>query len=282
MNVYYKQNKYYIESPCHINMGYTSQSIEEHTHDFLEIVYMFKGSAHHFVDDCEYVLSEGDLLFINYNSKHRFTVNNSVIYADIIIKPEFVDASLSGTENAFDLLQLENFKEFTQKVDKANCFHHFSRDERGRFEPLIKIILNEQSQNLAGGEMIMHSAVNTILTFVFRKMALPMSDKFQMGTKLLKYIKENCNEHITLEKVAQENHYSTAHLSRLFKKQTGCTFTEYLTNCRLEYACKLLRETELSVTQVCNEVGFSDRTKFHKLFLAKTGATPLKYKKYQN
>lgn len=282
MGVYRQSSKFYSKSPCYINMGYTSEDVDEHTHDFLEIVYIFKGTARHFVDDREYIMNSGDMLFINYKSKHRFTTPKSVSYADIIIKPEFVDFKLNGTENAFDLLALDSFKEFTQKVDPTNCFHHFTKDEQRQFEALIQIILNEQSSKLAGGELIKRSTVNTILTLIFRKMALPMNDKGLMGTDLLKYIKDNCTEHITLEKIAKKNHYSVGYLSRLFKKQAGVTFTEYLTNCRLEYACKLLRETELSVTQVCAEAGFSDRTKFHKLFTQKTGTTPLKYKKGQN
>ena len=192
-----------------------------------------------------------------------------------------MDFNLYGTENAFDLLELEGFKEFTKKVEPTNCFHHFSKEEQRQFEALIQIILNEQSANLSGSDLVKRSTVNTILTFIFRKMALPMSENKLIGTGLLKYIKDNCGEHITLEKIAKENHYSVAYLSRLFKRQTGCTFTEYLTNCRLEYACKLLKETELTVTQVCAESGFSDRTKFHKMFAQKTGTTPLKFKKSQ-
>ena len=67
--------------------------------------------------------------------------------------------------------------------------------------------------------------------------------------------------------------------SRLFKKQTGYTFTEYLTSCRIDLACRLLKETELKVSDIAAESGFSDRTKFYKVFSEKMGMTPKHYRK---
>ena len=110
-------------------------------------------------------------------------------------------------------------------------------------------------------------------------MAIALNEDFSISESLLKYINDNCARQISLNEIAAQNHYNTAYFSRLFKKQIGVTFTEYVINCRLNLACKLLTDTDMSVSEIALQAGFSDKTKFFKLFAQKTGTTPLKYRK---
>ena len=272
-------NKFYIDEGCYISRVNTDKDTAEHTHDFLEIVYIFRGNGVHFIDGKEYNVGAGDALFINYDSTHAIRLQGKMSYADIIIKPEFISKSLKGVENAFALLELEGFKDFAKTVDRTDRIMHFSPSERKRIENLILLAREEQESDKAGKELMLHSLFNSILTLVFRKMALPMRKESGIGAELLGYIRANCHEPLTMEQIATDNHYNPSYFSRLFKKYTGYTFTRYLTSCRIDLACQLLLDTEHTVGDIASEVGFSDRTKFFKLFTEQVGTTPLKYRK---
>ena len=272
-------NRYEIDEGCYISCVHTIKSTALHTHDFLEITYIFKGRGIQVVDGVEYPVKGGDALFINYGSTHAVEVVGSLSYADIIIKPEYVSESLKGVENAFALLELDGFKEFAQTVDRNDRIMHFSDPQRRPIENLIMLAKNEQDSDQPGKELILRSVFNSLLTLVFRKMALPMRKETGIGAELLEYIKLHCAEPLTMEETARANYYKPAYFSRLFKKQTGYTFTEYLTSCRIDLACRLLKDTELKVGDIAAESGFSDRTKFYKLFYEKTGLTPKNYRK---
>ena len=69
------------------------------------------------------------------------------------------------------------------------------------------------------------------------------------------------------------------YLSHLFRKEMGISFLEYLTSVRLSIAKKLLKQTSLSILQVCLEVGYQDPSHFAKIFKKKEGMSPTEYRK---
>jgi two-component system response regulator YesN len=92
------------------------------------------------------------------------------------------------------------------------------------------------------------------------------------------FIKANFAEDIQLSHVAGYVNLSPVYFSRLFKEQTGENFSEYLTECRIDRACHLLRETHKKVYEICEEVGYSDLKHFYGTFKKHTGRTPSEYR----
>jgi two-component system response regulator YesN len=74
-------------------------------------------------------------------------------------------------------------------------------------------------------------------------------------------------------------HYSYSHLSYLFKKETGQSFSEYLTARRIEKACALLERSRMKIYEVAANCGYSDTNYFLKLFRRSVGTTPAQYRK---
>ncbi len=86
------------------------------------------------------------------------------------------------------------------------------------------------------------------------------------------------NSELKLETIADALYISKSHLSRLFKDFTGETFSVYLRNVRLNYACKLLRETDMTVEQIAASCGVRDINSFYKNFQNIFGTTPNQYR----
>ncbi len=92
------------------------------------------------------------------------------------------------------------------------------------------------------------------------------------------YIEAHVSEHLTLETVARQLYISRTHLVRRMRQETNQTFVEFLTDCRLREAKKLLIESDWAVLVIGEFVGFKSAAYFHRIFLREVGCTPKQYR----
>lgn len=96
--------------------------------------------------------------------------------------------------------------------------------------------------------------------------------------QVLRYIRENFAQPITLDEVARSVFLSPFYFSHLFMDELGITFMEYLTRVRMEEAKKLLSDKSLSMQAIAEGVGYDDASYFSKVFKKNVGVTPNKYR----
>lgn len=101
------------------------------------------------------------------------------------------------------------------------------------------------------------------------------SEQVQMA---LRYIDENFQRELSLKDVAKAVFLNPWYLSEIFKKQVGNTFSEYVQGKRLQYACDMLRTTNLKLYEVAYQSGFGDQAYFSALFKKTYGMPPKKYR----
>ena len=97
--------------------------------------------------------------------------------------------------------------------------------------------------------------------------------------KTLDYINEHYNQNITLNDMAEYNGISPYYLSRLFTKETGKNFVDYVNEVRIKKAKELLREDNYKYYEIAEMVGINDSHYFSKIFKKYTGITPSEYKR---
>ncbi|MDC7287556.1 response regulator [Blautia schinkii] len=93
------------------------------------------------------------------------------------------------------------------------------------------------------------------------------------------YMKENYMKPISQDEVAQAANVSSGYLSKLFKKELDIGFSEYLTQIRMDEAMHLLADTNLSIKDITQKVGYPNEKYFFKLFKKNTGIRPTDYRK---
>jgi len=109
---------------------------------------------------------------------------------------------------------------------------------------------------------------------------LPMrADREARLARVLEYVAEHGHKHLAQPDVARVAGMSTSRFRAFFKETTGWGFADYLRDLRLERAARLLRETGESVAEVAYQTGFADQSHLQRLFKAKTGISPLAYRK---
>lgn len=97
--------------------------------------------------------------------------------------------------------------------------------------------------------------------------------------KCLRSLDINYARQITLESAAQQIGLTPAYLSRIFKKETGCTFSQYLNQIRIAKAKDLLRYSHLSLSDIAQQTGYGDQSYFTRVFRRITGISPGNYRK---
>ncbi|MEG0075873.1 MAG: helix-turn-helix domain-containing protein [Eubacterium sp.] len=93
----------------------------------------------------------------------------------------------------------------------------------------------------------------------------------------IEHTKTNYMNKITLQKLANYLHVSDSYLSKLFKAETGISFTQYINEIRINRSKELLQNTNMSIVEVALFVGYEDQSYFTKVFKKIVGITPKKY-----
>lgn len=93
------------------------------------------------------------------------------------------------------------------------------------------------------------------------------------------YIQGNYTENLTMERIAHNIGISPYYLGRVFKKHTSRTPRSYLEHIRVQKAVDLLKKTDLTIIEICYEVGFQNASSFYHAFQKQTQHTPQQYRK---
>lgn len=101
----------------------------------------------------------------------------------------------------------------------------------------------------------------------------------RLAVDVIYYLQSCYNQKITIDRLTEEFHTNRTTLLSDFKKYTGQSINHYLVQLRLNMASTLLRDTELSVDEICDRTGFSDISYFSKVFKKGLSLTPSEYRK---
>lgn len=265
-----------------INVCYNSKKNThhaEHVHEFVEMAYILDGQITEYVDGNEYLMKHGQLLFINYNQIHAFKVDKRVRYVDVLLDPAWISDKLINTENAFELLTLSSFSSFADGIDTSRSIVTFEGKERAFMDKMMRVMVDECKNRKVGCDIVLRSFVMMLITMVFRKMFRCEQNEFFISEEFLQYIRDHCDEKLSLTELSRKCYCNPSYFSRMFHKHYGITLTDFILNSRFERACKLLGDSSLSTEEVAVRSGFGNKSTFYKVFREKTGITPGEYRK---
>ncbi len=269
--------------PHKIDVHQLSQSsIALHNHSFFELVYVLEGSAEQTLGETTVHVNCGDYFIIDYGSYHSYTNCKNFSLINCLFKPEYLDKTLSGCTSFAQLITnyLIHFNyTILSKVPANNVF----TDTDGHIRSLFESLLDEFKAKQPGFVELMRCHIIEILVRSLR--GIVESDKLHMHAatlKLTRFVEENFTENISLSKLARELNFSLPYLSRLFHTQMGIRFQQYLQKTRIEHSCRLLAETRLPITQIAQNVGYSDTKHFGKLFREIVHMSPREFRKNVN
>ena len=275
----------FLEVDENINIQkYIAQEKEpEHTHDFIEIVYIISGTGQHKVNNSCFNVERGDIVFINFRETHSFYSFNGMQIVNFIIKAEFISKELIDSENAFEILTLTSFEDLNGKVDRLIPKVSVRGRELIEIENIIETMIKEFNEKSTGYKTILKGYLNVLLAKIFREMRNSSIGQIfkhenKIAPEILKFIEEKCFEEITLKELAQKSFYNPSYFSKIFKDCFGKTLTEFVLEKRLNEAIRLLEKTDMSIENICFNVGYKEKKQFYKMFKEYTGVTPSNFR----
>lgn len=252
-----------------------------HTHNYIEVIYMYRGSTHHIIDGVPIELLEGELMFLNQNAVQEISpAGIDDIAVNFIVLPEFFDFTLKLMGEEENLVR--NFViDCLRGKKESSSFLHFRVADilpiQNLVENLIWTIMNKQSNNRSINEVTMGLLFLQLMNHLDRVEINQAVEEQKLVLSVLRYVEEHYREG-ELSELADSLHYNVFWLSKEIKKRTGKTYIELIQEKRLNQASYLLLHTKMSVMDIGMAVGYENLSYFHKIFQKKYGETPKKYR----
>ena len=253
----------------------------EHTHNYVEMIYMCSGSTHHVINGEDVILKQGELLILNQNAVQEiYPAGEGDVAVNFIILPEFFDYGLKMIETEEN--QLRDFiVDCLRGENHLAGYLHFKVAEvlpvQNLLENLIWTIVNKQPNKRSINQATMGLLFLQLMNHMDKMETDAASEQQKFIIQVLSYVEEHYKSG-ELTELAEELHFDIYWLSKEIRKRTGKTYTDLVQAKRLSQAAYLLRTTAMNVMDISMAVGYDNISYFHRIFQKKYGMTPRRYR----
>lgn len=250
----------------------------EHTHDFVEVVYMCSGKTTHIVNGKTIDLFEGELLFLGQNARQEILpASDNDIAVNLIILPQFFNKTLEmlGAEET----PLKKFLIESLFKEENPGYLHFKVSDILPVQNLIENLLWTLVSNMPNKRNINQTTMGLLFMQLLNhtdRLAYQSREEAAM-LQIFEYIEKNY-KNSSLTEAAKLLHYDFYWLSHEIKNQTGKTYTELLQDKRISQAAYLLKNTKIGIDEISKAVGYENKSYFHRLFIRHFGVSPKKFR----
>lgn len=236
-----------------------------HTHSYAELFYIVGGDGQFRIEEQLYPVCADQLVIVNPNVLHTEVSYASHPLEYIVLGIEGLELSVSeGSDRRFCIL------DHRSSGDVLTC---------------LRNILRESEAALPGYETICQAYMEILVVRLMRSTgfsvtaaeATPASSSQCAAVR--RYIDAHYKESLDLDTLAQEAHVNKYYMAHAFKREFGISPINYLIRRRIEESRYLLRETDLSLSQISRMLGFSSASYFSQTFRRTEGITPMEYRK---
>lgn len=235
-------------------------------------------------------------LVLNSEGKHIISTNEELFSAvDLVIIAPFVPHVWKGREEGNRVITVQfSGKMLDYPILRLRQFRSIEAFLR-RAVPAAKFHLSEQDP-LVAEAIALAGARNFEATVSFLRLLNSMSEReyailgdsspqmrhsqSRRVARVMDYSQKHLGETIRLSDVASLVDMSDSAFSHFFKKHTNLSYISYLNGIRIARACRALESTAMSISEICWDCGFNNKSNFNRLFLQAKGMTPSAYRKY--
>lgn len=250
---------------------------EFHFHNAYEIALIIKSSGKRVIGDCIEDFTDGDLVIMGPHLPHVSYTNSNdspKVHALVVyFHPDWLaDVHLNSAD----------FVRFRELVDDMNRGIKILGKTRMKVIRCILKLKNYKGLQriisiLEILEMISASKEYVCLASEGYSNSYSQKDVKRMD-QVYKYVMEHFTDDIGLDEIASIANMTPTAFCKFFKIKTSKTFSNFVNEVRIGYACKLLCDENLSVSQICFKCGFNNLTNFNKNFKHFTKMVPTRYK----
>lgn len=250
----------------------------EHTHDYVEMVYMCAGKTRHIINGTPILLKAGELLMLGQHARQSIeAAKEGDVAVNFIVRPAFFSGTLPFLGEEETPLRRFIVSCLTGENEAGYLLFHIA--DVLPIQNLIENLLYTLTEEVPNRRGILQSTMGLLFAQL-----LNHTDTLQFETpeqnavlSVLRYIEEHYADG-SLTEIAGQIHYELPYLSRLIRQETGKNYTELLQEKRLSQAAWLLRNTDRKVDEIAQSVGYENISYFHRIFAARFGMSPRKFR----
>ena len=254
---------------------YPQDVFAEHTHDFCELVIVWRGNGLHVLNDRPYRITRGDLFYIRAEDKHSYTSVNDLVLQNIIYCPERLKLNL-GWEGAIPGFngtpRQPHWRLGSAGMTQARQVISQIEHESNHHDPLA----NEMAE-LLFGQLVM-----TLKRHRYATDTLPATSSETLLDKLITALAASLERPFALDTFCCQEACSERVLRQQFRSQTGMTINQYQRQVRVCHAQYLLQHSRLMIGEISMKCGFEDSNYFSVVFTRETGMTPSQWRHLSN
>ena len=270
----YNYEKDYVNEETGFMLRYIFSETEpfvEHWHDYYEIFLMLEGSTLHKANGIQQMLTEGYLVFIRPGDVHDYKCKEKCRFLNLAFSKETMNELISYFGSGFNAQRILDSKYPPISVLTAG-------EKERMFKKFQKINTLELNSNTKF-RFYMRVFLAEIMASCFSDTLYSLSEDIPHWLEILCF-KMNTKDNFTagISRMTELSGCSKEHLSRSMKKYYGVTVTEFINDLRLNYAANMLKNSNMSILDICYDCGFDNTSYFHRKFKEKYDVTPLKFR----
>lgn len=257
--------------------------IGKHRHREFELFLMLEGNCFFTVDNQSFTANAGDIILVQPNVLHsaKPLKNGRAIYHIIVFNQRIL------CEHTDDRLYIEIFESIISGKHKVRSPIVPGDMHYAAIRDAAEIAINCACENHAFGDLIMKSELLKLFALLsdgghiteFSEQESEISGAF---APVVQFIRENYEQNISIELLAEKAHLSKSYFMGRFRKVMGISAMEYVDRIRMEHVCNFLRTTNDTITDIAFRCGFNNIANFNRHFRKAMGTTPNQYRKTSN
>lgn len=258
----------------------------DHTHDYMQIWYVKKGSCTHYVENGVYNMVASNLLVIPPDVSHK-VINASKdckIYGlEFPIQIVLTD-NIITTYNEHEIFKFAYIESFELAIKNTRPCYVPSKACQISIEQYFSLMFKTYENREIFYEAELKADLLKMLVAIYRdyqnnKPIKKQSDSYlNLILDAVKYIDKNYSEKLYINDIANMSMMCVSYFSYFFKEVTGKTFVDYLNTQRIEKAKELLVKTDISIDEISEMTGFTNRAYFSRVFKSTENLTPVSYR----
>jgi AraC family transcriptional regulator, dual regulator of chb operon len=256
---------------------------EEHKHDYIELIYVYSGEIKQIINGKEVNIKEGEICILDLNVVHSIEpAFEKDVAINIIMTGGFFDSIFMSFLSENDIMSRFIINAIYNKKE-----HHeyliFPSSSNEFVQIIMKRLLCEYFDRKVAFDAALHGYMLLLFTELLRVYNINMgaSKVKDMNTTIINELKNYLYKNYKvadLKTTAEFFHFNSDYLSKLIKNSTGQSFTGFLQQIKLKESCSLLKNSNFSIEEIVEMVGYNNLSHFYKLFKKKYNVTPMEYR----
>lgn len=276
-------HSFFEKGDIFVNKHHRFSAMPAHTHDFLEINYMYSGSCTQRINGGKIHLKTGQLIVLDKDIVQEIDyVGENDILINILMKEDTLSTGIITSSIRSQSIASNFLLNASNKDTSHNHFLLFDASGHEKIHVLLKNLIVEGLSDERYRNQSMKLYISLIfieLTKIFQKETLESINAENLEIiDILSYIEEHYRN-LTLGELAEAFDYNPNYLGNKIKNEVGKTFIELLTDKRLNVAHELILETTLPITTISEEIGYENPSYFYKRFKERYKISPLQLRK---